>query len=93
MLRPDCEKWGQTVSDLQKLAVDAEHRRSRERFQALFQIGSKQTNATRWAGEIGRDRQTVMEWVHKYNAEGPTAVLYRHSGGRPPFLPPNRKQK
>lgn len=92
MLRPDCEKWGQELSDLQKLAVEAAHPRSRERFQALYQIGSKQTNATRWAREIGRDDQTVMGWVHQYNSEGPTSILYRRSGGRPPFLPRKQKQ-
>ncbi|MCB9433912.1 MAG: hypothetical protein H6668_18235 [Ardenticatenaceae bacterium] len=50
--------------------MTAEHPRSRERFQALYEIGSQHTNATQWARAIGRDDQTVMGWVHRYNAEG-----------------------
>lgn len=86
MLRPDVTKWGETLEDLRKLSVSAQHSRSRERFQALYQIGSGQTNATQWAKQIGREDQTVMGWVHLYNAEGTDALLYRHTGGRTPFL-------
>ena len=31
MVRPDMEKWGQTLVDLRSLSVEAEHARSRER--------------------------------------------------------------
>lgn len=89
MVRPQIEKWGQTLADLRLLSVEAAHARSRERFQALYHIGSGQTNATRWALEIGRDPDTVLQWVHTYNAHGPEAVHYQRSGGRPPlFVPP-----
>lgn len=86
MLRPDFDKWGQTAEDIRQLSIQAAHPRSRERFQALYMIGTGQTNATRWAKQIGRDDQTVMGWIHDYNAEGPDALLYRHTGGHPPFL-------
>jgi hypothetical protein len=89
MLRPDFNKWGQTAEDLRQLSIHAEHARSRERFQALYYIGIGQTNATQWAKQIQRDDQTVMGWIHTYNAAGPEAVLYRHTGGRPPFLARN----
>src|SRR4051795_5454883 len=29
--------------------------------------------------------QTVMGWVHAYNAQGPDALGFRRTGGRPPF--------
>jgi hypothetical protein len=92
MIRPDCAKWGQTPDDLRRLAVEADHARSRERFLALYMISSKQSTATGWAEQIGRKNQTVMDWVHTYNRAGVTGVLYRHSGGRTPLLPRRRKQ-
>ncbi len=64
MVRPDTAKWGQELADLRRLSLEAEHRRTRERFQALYMIGSRQTNATAWAREIGRTLDTVLRWVH-----------------------------
>jgi transposase len=40
------------------------------------------TCATQLALRIGRHPQTVMGWVHAYNAQGPA--------GRPPFAPGSR---
>ena len=34
MIRPDVQKWGQTTDDLRRLATEAEHPRTRERFLA-----------------------------------------------------------
>jgi hypothetical protein len=93
MVRPDTAKWGQSVDDMRRLSIEAEHPRTRERFQALYQIGSEQTNATQWAIEIGRDDNTVIGWVHTYNLLGPEALHYRRTGGRPPFLAKNRLRR
>ena len=90
MLKPDLAKWQQTVPDLQRLALAAEHQRSRERFQALYMIASQHSNASEWARQSGRQAQTVMGWVHEYNRAGPTALHYQRSGGRPPFLPSSK---
>lgn len=90
MVHPDVAKWGQSPSDLRKLASTAAHLRSRERYLGLYMIASGQTNATQWAREIGRTTDTVLRWVHQYNEGGAEAVLYRRSGGRPPFLVKNR---
>lgn len=49
MIRPDFAKWGQTPEEIYRLSLEAEHARSRERFQALYMIGTHQTNATQWA--------------------------------------------
>lgn len=93
MIRPDVNKWGQTLADLRRLAVEAEHVRTRERFQALYMIGSEQSNATQWAVQIGRNDETVLAWVHTYNAAGPDALRYRRTGGRTPFFAKRRSSK
>lgn len=87
MLRPDYAKWNQKPEELLQLSMEANNQRSRERYLALYMIGSGQSNATQWAAQIGRENQTVMGWVHRYNEAGPEGVAYKHSGGRPPFLP------
>lgn len=91
MLRPDYSKWNQTLEELLQLSMEANNVRSRERYLALYMIGSGQSNATQWAAQIAPngypENQTVMGWVHRYNAAGPAGVAYQHSGGRPPFLP------
>ena len=103
MLRVDYARWGQSPEDLRCLAVSAPHARTRERALALFEITQGRC-ATRLAGRTGRHPQTVMGWVHAYNEHGSAALLYRRSGGRPPFArgsrrlwakrsaPPNRLQ-
>ena len=86
MIKPDFAKWQQSLEDMRRLMVEAKHERSRERFQALYMIGSGQSNATHWAQLIQRNERTVMTWVHLYNREGPEKMHYQHSGGRTPFL-------
>lgn len=86
MLRPDLSTWGHTPADLRRLAVQAQHPRSRERLFALFMITSGQTNATTWAAHIGRAKEAVLNWVHQYNLAGLEGVIYRHTGGRSPLL-------
>ena len=90
MVRPDLTKWGQSLSDLRRLALEADHPRSRERFLALYMIASGQTSATPWARKNGRTKETVLRWVHLYNQAGPEGVLYRHSGGRRPLFRPSK---
>ena len=89
MIRPDLAKWGQALTDLRTMAVQAKHERTRERFQALYMIGSGQTNATTWPKEIGRNDETILRWIHTYNEGGVEALIYRGTGGRPPSLPKN----
>ena len=85
MLRVDHGRWNQTVAELRHLALSAPHARSRERFLALFEIAEGGC-ATGVAERTGRHPQTVMGWVHAYNARGPEALTYRRTGGRPPFV-------
>jgi transposase len=86
MIRVELTKWGQTLEDVRLASLQAAHPRSRERFQALYLIASGQFNATTCAAHIGRQDETVLGWVHRYNHQGPAALAYRHSGGRAPLL-------
>jgi hypothetical protein len=85
MLSVDHARWGQTPEDLRRLAMSARHQRTRERFLSLYDITQESRGATRAAARTGRHPQTVMGWLHAYNAHGPDALVYRRSGGRPPF--------
>ena len=93
MVRPELAKWGQTIDDVRQLAVEAAHVRTRERFQALYMIGSERSNATLWAAVIGGNAETVLRWIHPYNASGPDALRYQRSGGVPLFLTKRRLRK
>ena len=86
MVRVEMAKWGQTLEDLRHTSVHAAHRRSRGRFQALYLIASGRFNATTCATHIGRQDETVLGWVHRYNEHGPDALTYRRTGGRSPLL-------
>ena len=86
MVRVEMAKWGQTLEDLRRASLQTTHRRSRERFQALYLIASGRFNATTCAAHIGRHDETVLGWVHRYNEHGPDALTYRRTGGRAPLL-------
>ena len=85
MLSVAYTRWGQTPEDLRRLATNAPHPRTRERFLALDEIAADSC-ATRVASRTRRHPQTVMEWVHLYNTSGPEALAYRRTGGRRPFF-------
>jgi hypothetical protein len=90
MIRVDLQKWGQSLEDLRRLALRADHPRTRERFLALSLIADGTHNATSWADRFGRQDETVLGWLHTYNAGGPDALTYRRTGGAAPFLRPSR---
>ncbi len=52
---------------------------------ALMLDGWSRTDAARAAG---MDRQTLRDWVHRYNAEGVDGLRDRPRSGRPPQLRP-----
>src|SRR5215218_892020 len=84
VLRVDYARWGQTPEDLRHLALSAPQARTRERALALFDI-TQHRCATQVARRTGRRTHTVLGWVHAYNAQGPDALAFRRTGGRPPF--------
>lgn len=57
---------------------------------ALVLEGSDRTHA---AKACGVDRQTLRDWVHRYNAEGVEGLCNRKSAGRTPRLGPDEKAK
>ena len=93
MVRPDFAKWNQTAEDMRRLSIEAKHPRSRERFQALYMIGSQQENASQWAQKINRQKQTVLGWVHRYNENGPESIYYQPTGGVQPKLSEAEKKR
>jgi transposase len=93
MVRVEMAKWGQTPEDVRLASLQAAHRRSRERFQALYLIASGRFNATTCAAHIGRQDETVLSWIHRYNAQGPDALTYRRTGGRAPLLTSDKRNR
>ena len=93
MIRPDFEKWQQSAAEIRKMSLEAAHKRTRERFQALYMIGTAHYNASQWAKTTKRCVQTVLRWVHDYNEAGPTALSYQHSGGRQPKVNEAEKKR
>ena len=55
---------------------------------ALVLDGHKREDAARAAG---MDRQTLCDWVHRYNAHGIAGLGDRHGGGAPPRLSPEQE--
>ena len=85
MLRVDYDRWGQTPEDLRQLATSAAHRRTRERFLALYEV-TQASCATQVAARTRRPPQTVLEWLHLYDTRGPEALTFRRTGGRRPLF-------
>lgn len=92
MVRPDFVKWGQDAETIRHLALTAAPR-TRERFLALYMIGTGRVNASQWAREIGRQPYMVLGRVHRYNTEGPASLYYRRTGGRRPLFVQKRRSK
>ncbi len=85
MLTVDYAQWNQTPEDLRIFSLKADHARTRERFLALYEI-TQGSYPTKIANHTNRHFQTVMKWVHQYNAHGPEAMKYRLTGGHPLFV-------
>jgi transposase len=85
MLKVCYERWDHTPEFLRDIALNHSHPRTRERFLALYDIIHGKT-ATQVSRETGRDDQTVMGWVHRYNQEGHESLYYRRTGGVGPLF-------
>ena len=55
---------------------------------ALVLEGKSRTDAAQAAG---MDRQTLRDWVHRYNEEGLSGLSDRHAGGTRPLLSPDQE--
>ena len=85
MLQIDYQKWGDNPINLRNLGLNSPHKRTRERFLALYDITTGK-NAAQVSQETGRHHQTIISWVHKYNEKGSETIIYNRSGGRPPLF-------
>ena len=54
---------------------------------ALILDGHSRTEA---AERTGMERQTLRDWVHRYNADGITGLRSSHGPGKPPSLSPEQ---
>jgi transposase len=52
---------------------------------ALYEICTGK-NATKVGTATGRNLQTIMDWVHRYNDKGPEAMVFKQTGGHRPFV-------
>lgn len=84
MLRVKTADWHQSAESLREIALKASHPRTRERFMALYEI-TQGTSATKVGRQTQRNPQTVMDWVHRYNASGPDSLVFERTGGHPPL--------
>ncbi|XGV94335.1 MAG: transposase (plasmid) [Leptolyngbya sp. BL-A-14] len=65
-------------------ALQATHARTRERLLALYAV-CQGKSATAVGRQSGRNPQTIMAWVHRYNEAGFESLLYQSTGGHPPL--------
>lgn len=74
-----------TPAALRKLAKDESDPRVTRRILAIANALSGMSRADA-AGSAGMDRQTLRDWVIRYNAHGVAGLADRWSSGRPPIL-------
>lgn len=84
MLKVELERWHHSAESLREQALRADHARTRERLLALYEM-TQGKNATQVGRQTGRNPQTIMDWVHRYNEAGWESLVYRHTGGHPPL--------
>ena len=74
-----------TAADLRRLASRSDDAAVTRRLLALALVldGHRREDAARVSG---MDRQTLRDWVHRYNADGLAGLADRHGGGAAPRL-------
>jgi putative transposase len=79
-----------SAGELRKLAKRSKDNNQSRRLLSLAAVldGMTRTDAARIGG---MDRQTLRDWVHRFNALGPDGLLDRHAGGVAPRLSEQQK--
>ena len=74
-----------SASELRRLAKRSKDNSQSRRLLSLAAVldGMNRTDAARIGG---MDRQTLRDWVHRFNQLGPDGLLDRHAGGVAPRL-------
>ncbi len=79
-----------SAEGLRRLARQSRDTRQCRRLLALAAVAEGRSRAE--AAQIGgMDRQTLRDWVHRFNAEGPEGLLDRKTEGPPPKLTAEQK--
>jgi transposase len=84
MLKLD-PKWMETSESLFQRGLIVKSVRLRERYLALALIASGRT-IKQVAAQVGKRRQTLAEWVERYNAYGIDGIKPEFKSNRAPFL-------
>jgi transposase len=81
-----------SATDLRRLARQARDNNRSRRLLSLAAVidGMNRTDAARIGG---MDRQTLRDWVHRFNEQGPEGLRDIHSGGVEPRLSPEQLTK
>ena len=80
------------AAELRRLAGKTHDAKQARRLLALAAVYDGRSRAE--AGCIGgMDRQTLRDWVHRFNEEGPAGLLNAKPSGRPPKLSAEQKQE
>ena len=79
------ERKEHTAAELRRLACRAESAAQGRRMLAIA-LAMEGVDRTTAARSCGMDRQTLRDWVHRYNAEGVAGLRDRPRPGRPPRL-------
>ena len=81
-----------TAAALRAAAAKTKDSRAARRMLAIAFVleGADRTTA---ATTCGMDRQTLRDWVHRYNAEGLAGLANRRSPGASPLLTPEQKSE
>jgi transposase len=79
-----------TAWQLRAAAAKASDARAARRMLAIALVAEGVDRKTA-AETCGMDRQTLRDWVHRYNAEGLSGLTNRKSPGRQPWLTPAQK--
>jgi transposase len=75
---------------LRTLARTSGNTRQRRRLRALAAVADGRNRAAA-AAIGGMDRQTLRDWVHRFNTEGPDGLLDRRKSGAPSKLTAEQK--
>ena len=81
-----------SASDLRRIAKRCSDNRQIRRLLALAAVydGMNRTEAARIGG---MDRQTLRDWVHRFNEEGPDGLTNAKGAGRPRLLSDEQMQE
>lgn len=79
-----------SARDLRVAAAKAKDAKAARRMLAIALVLEGVDRSTA-AETCGMDRQTLRDWVHRYNAEGLEGLSDRRSAGPAPRLSPNQK--